>query len=298
MNLVSAQQGGAPDRRKIRLPVTFDVMLKGGIMRKLMFFCCLALCFVSTCVAYAEGTKRTAVIEDSAGVSTEIIDLDFSGNLNRWFDIYSTGNPLFGIPCIGINTKVFAVAIPIDSLISIEAKNGHATVAYQLSDRTKRLAGALMEGDFIGKSDFGGFRLSTDKLKKLAFKESPVAESKSKAASFTDTLILSDGSRISVANLQRRGWYTSSMDLRTTHTGFTDVRFLRGESESIVDFDKIRKMTFEPDKSVVVILKNGSAITGIIPKQKWLEVKGFTGIYEEGEFYISPESVKAIEFGN
>jgi len=180
-------------------------------MKKLMFSYCLALCFVSTCVAFAEGAKRKAVIEDSAGVTTEISDLEFSGNLHDLFDIHSTGNPLYGKPCIGINTKVFAVVIPIDSLISIEAKNGHATVAYQLSDRTKRLAGALMKGAFIGQSDLGEIRLSTDKLKKLAFKESPVAKAKSKATSFTDTLVLSDGLKILVANLKRRSWYYSSL---------------------------------------------------------------------------------------
>ena len=275
------------------------VMLKGGTMRKLMVFYCLALCFVSTCVAFAEGTKRTAVIEDSAGVTTEIRDLEFSGNLDDWFDIYSTGNPLFGKPCIGINTKVFAFAIPIDSLISIEAKDGQATVTYQLNNRTKKLAGALMKGSFVGKSDFGEFLLSTDKLKKLAFKQSPVADAKSKAALFTNTLILSDGSRISVANLKRRGWYMSATWIgRIMNSGFEDIRFLRGESQSTVDFDKIKKMTFEPGESVVVILENGSSITGKIPKQEWIEVKGFTGTYEEGEFYISPNNVKAIEFGN
>jgi small nuclear ribonucleoprotein (snRNP)-like protein len=47
----------------------------------------------------------------------------------------------------------------------------------------------------------------------------------------------------------------------------------------------------------MVTLKNGNTITGILSNQDGAEVECFTGTYEEGEFFISSNNVKAIEFG-
>jgi hypothetical protein len=77
--------------------------------------------------------------------------------------------------------------------------------------------------------------------------------------------------------------------------------FLRGTSLVTIDFKKIEKIVFGPQKDVTVTLKNGNAIAGTLTDQKEAEVECFTGVYREGYFFISPEnvgSVREIRFGD
>lgn len=157
-----------------------------------------------------------------------------------------------------------------------------------------------MSGNFIGDSDLGEISISYEKLKKMVFKQPPVENAKIRAASFTDTLILTDGLKISVANLRRRSWYNSTLWIppQRTFSGYSNIRFLRGDSMVTLDFSKIKKLTFEPGKCVKLTLRNNSEITGKVPDQESVELLGFSGIYEEGLFFISPKKLQAIEFGN
>lgn len=268
-------------------------------MRKSAFFYCLVFCFVTTSFLFAEGTKRTAVIEDSAGVTTEVSDLRFLRGDER-FGIYYMDHPFYDKECLGINTKAFDVLILTDSLISIEVKGGTATVLYQLRGIKKTLTGKLVHSYLDGKSDFGDMSLSIDKLKKLTFKEPAITNPQEGAISYTAKLVLTDGSRVPVANLRRYDKYFSTAGYVSggsiSHGQYADFRFLRGESLSIIDFKKIKRITFQSGKNVKVTLKNGKEATGILSTQKRAEVEGFTGIYEEGAFFIPPNHVKEIVF--
>jgi hypothetical protein len=271
-------------------------------MKKLILFYCLVFFFVTTGVLFAGGTKRTAIIEDSADVTTIVNSFDFSADFSQFgFGINYIDNPFFDKPCIGVKTKVFDIAILIDSLISIEAKKGYATVAYRLQGQEKKLAGELVKGDFLGKCNFGDFSLSTDKLKKLTFRQPAINKAQKQTKSLTDTLVLTNGSRISVAKLRRCSTTLSTMFVGVSdYSQFDDIRFLMGESQFIVDFKKIKKISFQSGKNVIVTLKNGSTNTGILPNPdgNGAEVVGFTGTCGEGEFFISVKKVQAIELGN
>ncbi len=268
-------------------------------MKQSIFFYCLGFLFITTSIVFAGDSKRAAFIIDSAGVTTEVEDIYFSADKSRadldWFGVNE--------PCIGVDTEIFHVAILIDSLISIELKKDTATVVYQKNGQEKTLIGKLLIGKFIGKSNYGDIELSTDKLKKITFKEDPpIRKAKNKNKLYNDTLVLTNGSRIPVADLERCSWTPSSMYIaRNDPIHLRDIRFLRGESLLTIDFNKIKNISFHSDEKVTVTLKNGSTITGNLTYQEKARIVGFSGTYEEGVFFIRQEyekNIKEIEFGN
>lgn len=260
-------------------------------MRKTVFLFCLVFIFATTGVIFAQ-SKRTAVLEGSAGVTSEVTELIFSGSLSRFDHVTNR---------IAVITPIFDVAILIDSLISIETKEKSVNVRYQWRGQERTITGKPQGGVFKGKSDFGDIELSINKLRKLTFKEPTVPTTEKEMVSFDATLILTDGTKVPVANLKRYDTYYSSSRFglggSTIHAKYSDFRFLRGESLATVAFKEIKNITFQSYNNVTVTLKNGKKAMGTLSTEARARVKGFTGIYEKGEFFISPSHVKAIEFG-
>jgi len=266
----------------------------------LLYFLTLSIAIAG--LVFATGSKRAAIVVDSANQTTVINNFELGADFSHFgFGINYTNNRFYDKPCIGLKTKVFNVAILIDQLVSIEAEKGHATVIYQLNDQEKKITGELLEADVIGQCDLGDFSLSTGKIKKLTFKEPAISNADKQSISLNDTLILVNGSRLPVAKLRRSSTTSSTKFVGVSdYSQFDDIRFMKGESQFIVDFVKIKNISFQTGSNVIVTLKTGASNNGKLPAPdgNGAEVVGFTGTCMEGEFFISAKQVQEIEFGN
>jgi hypothetical protein len=203
---------------------------------------------------------------------------------------------------------VFDVAVPFDSLMSLDVDKGIATVVYELNDKVKTLTTKvkLQEDTLRGESDIGDIQFSTGHLTKIVFKNPPTTHKhKQQSVRFSTTLVFKDGSSVPVSSLERGDHYFSTAGYVSGGSWewghYTNIMFLRGTSLVTIDFKKIEKIVFGPQKDVTVTLKNGNAIAGTLTDQKEAEVECFTGVYREGYFFISPEnvgSVREIRFGD
>lgn len=263
-------------------------------MKTIIILLVLILVGLSLPVLGVEAQERTAVIVDKAGVTSEVTGISFSGDFSRFYNVSRKS--------IIIGTKTFEIAIPIGNLISIEVKGESAEVRYQWMGYEKTISGELGSATFKGKTDFGEFKLNVSKLKRLTFKEGPtVVMKEEKPLTYDATLVLTDGTKIPVANLKRHDSYWSSKGYliggRTRYYHYTDFSFLKGESLLTVPFENIKTIEFGPESKVDVTLKNGKSATGKLSDEGGAGVDGFTGLCDEGEFFINPEQVKSIEFG-
>jgi len=263
-------------------------------MKKIIILLALILAGLSLPVLGIEAQERTAVIVDKAGVTSDVTEISFSGDFSRFYKVFGKS--------IVIGTKTFEIAIPICNLISVEVKGESAEVRYQWMGYEKTISGELVSETFKGKTDFGEFKLNSSKLKRLTFKEGPtVVMKEEKPLAYDATLVLTDGTKIPVANLKRHDSYWSSEGYliggRTRYHHYTDFRFLRGESLLTVPFENLKTIEFGPEGKVDVMLKNGKSATGKLSDEDDAGVDGFTGLCDEGEFFINPDHVKSIEFG-
>lgn len=262
-------------------------------MKIIIILLALILAGLSLPVLGVEAQERTAVIVDKAGVTSEVTEISVSGDFSRFDEASGEG--------IVIGTKMFEIAIPIGNLISVEVKGKSAEVRYQWMGYEKTISGELGSETFKGKTDFGEFKLNSGKLKRLTFKEGPTVMKEEKPLTYDATLVLTDGTKIPVANLKRHDSYWSSKGYliggRTRYYHYTDFSFLKGESLLTVPFENIKTIEFGPGSKVDVTLKNGKSATGKLSDEDNAGVDGFTGLCDEGEFFINPEHVKAIEFG-
>ena len=268
------------------------------------------LCLLSAFLAFGKDTTRRAIVTDSAGVTTEVPHLSSSTTFSR-FDMCYTNHPLYPV-CEDGNgivvsvDGVFDVAVPFDSLMSLDVDKGIATVVYELNDKVKTLTTKvkLQEDTLHGKSDFGDVEFSTGHLRKIVFKDPPVVP-KQPTVRFNTTLVLKDGSSTPVSLLKRCDYYFSTAGYvsggRTECGQYDDIRSLRGSSLATIDFKNIQKIVFGSEKDVKVTLKNGNVVAGTLTKQDGAEVECFTGVYSEGYFFISPKNVsnvREIRFGD
>ena len=247
--------------------------------------------------------KRTAVILDTTGVSTEVTELDAPDQLAE-----------FGFASLGavvVQTENFLVAIRLRSVKSIDRKGQTAEVQYVVWGKESAITGVLLDRKITGKSDFGAFSLETSQLRQLTFKSPPLFAAREqafpypiaidKAPAYDATLVLTDGTKVPVARLARFATYFSTKGYliggETQYRENADVRFLRGQSLVAIEFTALRTLQFGPGESITVTLKNGNTTTGQISEREDDRVDGFTGIYEKGFFFIHARHVKAIQFG-
>lgn len=250
----------------------------------------IVLFIVLVLIAQAEELKRTSTVTDVAGITTEVTDLSFLAALQNFDNSYG---------CIALSADLFDIAIPIDNLISIEVKGNIHAISYLWRGKQLTITGELFDGDFKGKSDFGDFKLHSSKLRSLKFNQPPKQEEKKEEVSYRATLTLENGTRISVGKLKRHDSFYSTagyiMGGSTRYHHYTNFSFLRGESLATIDFDKIKRIEFTGVREVSVTLKNGNMASGTISTEKGADIVGFTGVFENGKFFVPKKHVKAIE---
>lgn len=264
-------------------------------MRKLMFITLFILLLAIIHVSVADAGERIAVVEDSQGVTSEVQGIGFSADFSR-FDINTTDNRYFGKPCIGVDTKALQLAIPFSSIVSIIAKQNHGIIIYDIKGRVRKVEANLLKGVFVGTTNLGHFELPSEKLRNLSFK-TPPDKSQSKIPSFDTTLVLADGSQMSVIDVKRVSWSNDTMYIgRRLYFNYRSIDIFRGDSETRIEFSKIKRITLQSPQNVLIVLKDGSTVNGRLKKKENVEVVGFSGANEDGEFFIAADKVKAIEF--
>ena len=197
--------------------------------------------------------KRSAVVNDSAGVTSTVTDVDFVSKSYAYFARFGKSTQ----PRIAVLTKTFEVVIPLSVVKSVVAKGEYYEVNYQFRGSEKTVLGKLPSGDFKGKSDFGGFILPSKKLIELLFTDSPAYMKEMNAPLYDAVIVLRDGTRVPVAMLQRY-LYESSNHFEP----YTDIRFFRGDSLTTAAFADLKLIQFELQAVVTVTLTNGKSATG------------------------------------
>lgn len=259
--------------------------MKRAIAGIMLFFAILGCYEVQ-----AAEPRRTATLIDKTGVISEVADLRFSGKLQQFENSWGK---------IALSAKSFDIAIPINCIVSIEAKGDNHIIGYLWRGKEVLINGTLFAGEFTGKSDFGDLKLHSTKLKSLKFGQAPKSTERIKIRN-RSTLSLADGTKVNVDNLKRYDSYYSSEGYliggSTRYHRYTDFRFLRGASLATVTFDKIKRINFIGEKDVAVVLNNGKEANGTISSEKGADIKGWTGVFEKGEIFLSKKQVKIIEF--
>lgn len=260
-------------------------------MKRLVCSIIILFVVISVVTTRAEDAKRTATIKDTAGVASDVTDLRFSGDLEKFDKSYGR---------IALSADPFDIAIPIDNLISVEARGDSHAVSYLWRGKELNITGKLFAGEFTGKSNFGDLKLHTSKLLSLKFHQPPKPEEKKAEVSERATLSLEKGTQIAVDTFKRHDSYYSSegyiMGGSTRYRHYTDFRFLRGESLATIAFSEIKRIEFAGEKEVSVTLKNGKKASGTISTEKGADIVGFTGVFEKGEFFVAKKRVKTIDF--
>ncbi len=239
----------------------------------------------------ADEVKQTATIIDTAGMTLEVTDLAFSGQLQR-FD-RSRG-------IIAFSKEPFQIAVPFKCLISIEAKGDTHTITYLWREKEVSLTGTLFSGTFTGSSVFGDIELDSEKVKSLEFDRAPKPTDEQVTPSGQATLTLADGTQVNVDTLKRHDSFYSTEGYliggRRRYRHYTDFRFLRGEMLVNVSFDKVKRIDFTGEKDVAVLLTSGEKATGTLSSEDQAGIVGWTAVFDKGELFLPKEQVKIIEF--
>jgi len=305
----------------------------------------LTIVVICTCSEMAIGdssatqpVKRTTIVVDSSGTKTEVTDLEFTNDDWR-FDRHQmdVGKPddyfMYWDPSdwIAIKTTTFEFAIRLDSLISIEAKGKKVEVKYLWLNKEQTLQGSLESGTFQGKSDFGKFELASVDLKQL--KSNPVpsnaplgtmvtvapeqfnqivhAVENMIKTPFDATLVLLDGTKIKIGNLNRQyKWilikheHFANESRSNQYDFYDDFQFLRGKALASTSLDSLTSIEFGKKDDVTITTKDGKKATGTLTDSNeivngnnhFAGITAFSGISENGIFLIDPKEVKAIQF--
>jgi hypothetical protein len=241
------------------------------------------------------GRSGTVTVEDTAGVKTEVTQLEFAGRpeVGRF--------SLYGSNALDVLTKPFEIGIPVDSIKSIRAKGiGAFEVVYVWMGRDVTMTGPLGNGEFTGKTDFGAVTIPVNKLKQLLFSTAArqLSDDHSKWLNETlnrskATIVLLDGVAVPVSGLVRSDSFWSRGTIRYGH--YPDFRFKRGETLATVDFSKLKTIEVAGTR-VTVTLTNGNTATGVISDEARAGFDGIAGIKENGHFFISRNFIKRIVF--
>jgi hypothetical protein len=252
-----------------------------------------AQAIISIPLMQAAELSRKATIEDISGVKTDVTDPRCSFHESSRFPS--------AYDAIMIKTADWDVAIPTSRLRSIKVSGSSAEVTYDWHGQTRTTSGEL-NAEIAGKSEFGDFKLDASKLRQLTFSTAPSAnEQPSRQAADSATVILTNGTRVALSALKRHASYYSSegyiLGGTTRYHHNSDFSFMRGESLATLKFGAIAKLDFGPDEAVTVTLKSGSSASGKLSRNGDARVDGWTGESDQGSVFISPDAVRAIEFG-
>ncbi len=224
-------------------------------MKKIVFLFALMIAGLSSAVFCADRIERTAIIVANAGARWEVKDL--------YVFTIPEGFPKSRF-LLTVVTDTFRVAIPPENLISIEVKGEKSEIRYRWMGQEKAVSGKITSEQISGMSAGGYVPFKISELKKLTFKEgsADMQEEKPPPYRYETTLLLTDGTRIPVANLIR----ISSQAYRakpsigmqeggTAFTQYNDVGFLREKSAPTIKFEDIKSMEFPTENSITLTLR-------------------------------------------
>ena len=259
--------------------------------------CLVGGLFILGNAVIAENQERTAVIEDTAGVTTEVRELEISLDCSRYRLDWTSGNGL------AVQSEVLQMGIPLQSLISVTQTGETVVVSYLWNGKQLTAEGSLISEDMNGKSAFGDFQMKTDRIKTLQFKDPPLQTPKEDQTEplINATLILADGSSMPVTGLLRFVCYYSTEGYivggSDRSEASPDIPFMRGESKATVKMEDLARVDFDPNGTVQVALKSGVTGSGQL-SSGGDGIDGFCGIGEKGHFFIDLKLVKAIDFSD
>jgi hypothetical protein len=233
-------------------------------MRKILFLLLFILAGAPSAVFSAEHQERMAILVDNAGMTWEITDVFIHTEPGGFYESRF---------CLTVLTGTFEVAIPPENLICVEVKGENCEIRYQWMGREQTISGKVTSNKIVGKSDVGYVSLEFDNLKKLTFKGVPAITQEQKPASYETTLVLTDGTKVPVANLKRISSQSySAVPLSGVKAGtvfelYNDVGFLQGETAPTIRFEDIKSMEFPTGNTIILTLKQGIKDTGNEPKK-------------------------------
>jgi hypothetical protein len=223
-------------------------------MKKIVFLLVFMLAGVPSAVFGAEGQERKAVMISNAGEAWEITGVF----------VYTEPEGFYKSRfCLTVVTDTFKVAIPPENLISVEVKGENCVVRYRWMGQEQTISGKAASDIIGGKSYVGYPDWKFDILKKLTFKEDPADMKWEKPPLYETTLVLTDGTRVPVANLNRISSQSysaaplSGMKEGTVFTPHNDVGFLQEKTAPTIKFEDVRSMEFPTENSIILTLRQG-----------------------------------------
>lgn len=299
-------------------------------MKKSVFLLVLMSIGATSPTLGADPQERTAILMGDTGARWEVTEL-YAWTVPGGF--YESRFRL------AVATDTFHIAIPPENLISIEVMDGKSEIRYLWMGQEQSISGKIISEQVGGKSGSGYAHMKIKELRQLKFKEGSAAimEEDLPSYEFETALVLTDGTKVAVANLNRISAqsYTavplSGVKEGTVFTPHNDVGFLQGKTAPTITFEDVKSMEFPTENTVILTLKQGISETAKEEKVDTVsegdlddfdlregdlddldlgEAKsdagkilpknwayGFTGIYSKGYFFIPAKHVKAIEFG-
>ena len=230
-------------------------------MKKVIFLLAIMLAGAPSAVLGADGQGRTAILTDSNDLVWEVTDL---------YSWTVPGPFLESRFRLAVVTDTFQVAIPPENLISIEKKGEDFEIRYRWLGKEQSISGRGMSDQIGGKMGGGHMYVKINELKKLTFKEGSgaIKEEKPPSYDFETTLVLTDGTKIPVANLVRiSSQRYSAVPLSgvgevTLFEQLNDVGFLQEKNAPTIRFEYVKSMEFPTEDTIVLTLKRLPGDTG------------------------------------
>lgn len=245
--------------------------------------------------------NRSSTIVDISGEKTDLLNIEFKpeGRYDFRFSFPPHGSSFVVI------RKSVDLTIPLNMIFSINFNGKNCEVKYQFMGQNKSVSGKYLSGEFVGGSDFGSFKIKSDKVKEIVFTKKPI---KVNPPILNSTLVLNDGESFLVRDLriidlfigEGHSLYINWAPTNTFVHKETEVIFKKGESLISVPFGKISEINVLPEKKTFIVkLKSGKHLNGTYLKfdeKQEGTIDGFSGVSNEGGFFVNIEYIKRVEF--
>ena len=230
-------------------------------MRRILFLFVLAVTAMPSVVPGAEDPQRTAVLSTKAGARWEVTDL-YAWTIPGPF-IESRFR-------LAVVTDTFHIAISPENLISIERKGEDFEVRYRWMGRDHVVSGKIPSDQVGGKIGGGFTHVKINDLERVTFKEGAAGmkEEEPPPYEYETTLVLTDGTKVPVANLVRVSAQTysavplSGVEEVTVFEQLNDVGFLQEKNAPTFKFKDVKSMQFPAEDTIVLTLRRGVGGTG------------------------------------
>ncbi len=246
---------------------------------------------------------RVAVIEDVSDVTSEVSEIVVSVYFYKDAKKFTFPEVQYSdnLKYVVLSSDLFDVAVPVDSIVSLEAREGLFEMRYLWNGQEILSQGKPVNQETLqAKSDFGDYKIKLEKVKRLSFKQPPLsAEMPRSAQKNFARLTFLDGTELNIQGLHVYDEHYSTDGYLvggTTVYGFRDTfGFKRGESAAAVKFDTIQSIEFKGSDpiQVEVTLKNGKKVSGTI-----MGAADLSGVSDKGFVCINTKKIKSIQFLN